>query len=118
MIWLITIVIFLGVLVTVMLVFCFFSQREKILAALRKPKEQRTETRIQTRVWLGLSGPDEPLIHEITFTEEYVPILVPKETLERIRHRVKNGEPLQDFEGLLDFPKRKRSNVAKRSYKR
>jgi hypothetical protein len=35
---------------------------------------------------------------------EYVPILVPKETLERIRHRVKNGEPLQDFEGLLDFP--------------
>ena len=37
MIWLITIVIFLGAVVTVMLVFWFFSQRERILAALRKP---------------------------------------------------------------------------------
>jgi hypothetical protein len=69
MIWLITIVIFLGAAVAVMFVFYFFSQKEEILAALRKPEEQRTEARIPTRVWLGLSGPDEPLIDEITCTE-------------------------------------------------
>ena len=69
MIWLITIVIFLGAVVAVMFVFWFFSQREQILAALRKPEEHRTEARIPTRVGLELSGPDEPLIYEITFTE-------------------------------------------------
>ena len=69
MIWLITIVIFLGAVVAVMLVFCFFSQREQILAALRKPEQQRMEARIPTRVGLELSGPVEPLIYEITFTE-------------------------------------------------
>ncbi len=69
MIWLITITIFLGAVVAVMLVFWFFSQREQILAAIRKPEEQRIEARISTRVGLELSGPDEPLIYEITFTE-------------------------------------------------
>src|SRR5882724_3375973 len=69
MILLITIVIFLGAVLAVMLVFWFFSQREQILAALRKPEEHRTESRIPTRVGLKLSGPDEPLIYEITFTE-------------------------------------------------
>jgi hypothetical protein len=69
MIWLITIVIFLGVLVTVMLVFWFFSQREKILAALRKPEEQQMEARTPTKVGLELSRPGEPLIYEISFTE-------------------------------------------------
>src|SRR6266851_6117953 len=69
MIWLITIVIFLGAVVAVMFVFWFFSQREQLLAALRKPEQQRTEARIPTRVGLELSGPDEPLIYEITFTE-------------------------------------------------
>jgi PilZ domain len=69
MIWLITILIFLGAAVAVMLVFWFFSQREQILAALRKPEEQRMEARIPTRVELELSGPDEPPIYEITFTE-------------------------------------------------
>ena len=69
MIWLITIAIFLGVVVAVMLVFGFFSQRERILAALRKPEEQRMEARIPTRVGLELSGPVEPLIYETTFTE-------------------------------------------------
>ena len=68
MIWLVIIVIFLGTVVAVMLVFWFFFQREQILAALRKP-EERTEARIPSRVGLELSGPDEPLIHEITFTE-------------------------------------------------
>jgi hypothetical protein len=52
-----------------MLVFCFFFQREQILAALRKPEQQRMEARIPTRVGLELSGPDEPLIYETTFTE-------------------------------------------------
>jgi hypothetical protein len=69
MIWLITIVIFLGAVVTVMLVFWFFSQRERILAALRKPEQQRMEARIPRRIGLELSDPDEPLIYEITFTE-------------------------------------------------
>src|SRR6266436_9794193 len=69
MIWLITIVIFLGAVVAVMFVFWFFSQREQLLAALRKPEQQRMEARIPTRVGLELSGPDEPLIYEITFTE-------------------------------------------------
>ena len=69
MIWLITILIFLGAAIAVMLVFWFFSQRAQVLAALRKPEEQRMEARIPTRVGLELSGPDEPLIYEITFTE-------------------------------------------------
>jgi len=69
MIWLITIVIFLGAVLAVMLVFWFFFQRERILAALRKPEQQRMEARIPTRVGLELSGPDKPLIYEITFTE-------------------------------------------------
>jgi hypothetical protein len=69
MIWLITIVIFLGAVVAVMLVFWFLSEKERILAALRKPEQQRMEARIPTRVGLELSGPDEPLIYETTFTE-------------------------------------------------
>ncbi len=69
MIWLITIVTFLGVVVAVMLVFLFSFRREQILAALRKPEQQRMEARIPTRVGLELSGPDEPLIYEIAFTE-------------------------------------------------
>jgi len=69
MIWLITTVIFLGAVAAVMFVFYFCSQKEEILAALRKPEEHRTEARIPTRVGLELSGPDEPLIHEITLTE-------------------------------------------------
>jgi hypothetical protein len=61
MVWLITIVIFLGSVVVVMLVFWFLFRRN--------PEQQRTEPRILTRVGLELSGPDEPLIYEITFTE-------------------------------------------------
>jgi hypothetical protein len=72
MIWFITIVVFLGTVITVMLVFCFF-QRERIRAALQRPEEHRLETRIQTRVGLELSGPDEPLNYEITFTENVSP---------------------------------------------
>ncbi len=68
MIWLVIIVIFLGTVVAVMFVFLFLSERERILAALRKP-EERTEARIPTRVGLELSGPDKPLIYETTFTE-------------------------------------------------
>src|SRR6266568_8355347 len=68
MIWLITIVTFLGAVVAVMLVFLFFF-RKQILAALRKPEQQRMEARIPTRVGLELSDPDEPLIYEISFTE-------------------------------------------------
>ena len=63
------IVTFLGAVVAVMLVFWFSFQREQILRALRKPAQQRMEARIPTRVGLELSGPDEPLIYEITFNE-------------------------------------------------
>jgi hypothetical protein len=69
MIWLITIAMFLGAVVAVMLLFWFFSQRDQILAALRKPEEQRMEARIPTKVGLELSGPDQPLIYETTLTE-------------------------------------------------
>src|SRR5712672_744027 len=61
MIWLLTIVIFLGSAVVVMIVFWFLFRR--------KPEQQRMEARIPTRVGLELSGPDELLIYEITFTE-------------------------------------------------
>jgi len=69
MIWLMTIVTFLGAVVAAMLVFLFLFQREQIRAALRKPEQQRMEARMPTRVGLELSGPDEPLIYETTFTE-------------------------------------------------
>jgi len=68
MIWLITIVTFLGALVAAMLLFLFVF-RKQILAALRKLEQRRMEARIPTRVGLELSDPDEPLIYEITFTE-------------------------------------------------
>jgi hypothetical protein len=75
MIWFITIVIFLGTAVAVMLAFWFVFQREQILAALKlnRTEEHRLETRIQARVGLELSGSDEPLIYEITFTENVSP---------------------------------------------
>jgi hypothetical protein len=69
MIWLITIVTFLGAVVAAMLVFLFSFRREQILAVLRKLQQQRMEARIPTRVGLELSGPDEPLIYEIASTE-------------------------------------------------
>ncbi len=68
MIWLITIVTFLGAVVAAMLVFLFVF-REQILAALRKLEQRRMEARIPTKVGLELSDPDEPLVYEITFTE-------------------------------------------------
>jgi len=68
MIWLITIVTFLGAVVAAMLVFLFVF-REQILAALRKLEQRRMEARIPTKVGLELSGPDDPLIYEFTFTE-------------------------------------------------
>ena len=68
MVWLITIVTFLGAVVAAILVFLFVF-REQILAALRKLEQRRMEARIPTRVELELSGPDEPPVYEITFTE-------------------------------------------------
>src|SRR5579859_384333 len=61
MIWLITVVIFLGSVAVVLLGFWFLFRR--------KPEQQRMEVRIPSRVELELSGPDEPLNCEITFTE-------------------------------------------------
>lgn len=70
MIWFTTILIFLGTATIVMLVFCFF-QRERILAALKKPEEHRLEPRIATKVGLEVSGPDE--LYETIFTENVSP---------------------------------------------
>jgi hypothetical protein len=70
MIWLMTIVAFLGTVVAAMLVFLFLFQREQIRAALRKPEQRRMEARIPTRVGLELSGPDGPPIYETTFTQD------------------------------------------------
>ena len=69
MIWLMTIVAFLGTVVAAMLVFLCFFQKEQIRAALRKLKQRRIEARIPTTVGLELSGLDEPLIYEIIFTQ-------------------------------------------------
>ena len=69
MIWSMPIVTFLGAVAVTMLVSFFFSKREQIRIALRKPGERRKEARIPTTVGLELSGLDEPLIYEITFTE-------------------------------------------------
>jgi len=68
-IWLFTVVTFLGGVVTAMLVFLLFFQREQIQAILRKLIQRRAEARIAKRVGLQLSSTDEPLIYEITFTE-------------------------------------------------
>ena len=73
MVWFIAILIFLGTVVAVMLGFWFFLQREQILATLSRPEEHRLEPRIPTRVGLELSGPNEPLTYEITFTENVSP---------------------------------------------
>jgi hypothetical protein len=115
MIWLITIVTFLGAVVAVMLVFLFSFRREQILAALRKPEEQRMEARIPTRVALELSGPDEPLICETTFTEnvsrhgarvvtkrrwspnDSVLVKLPQESLSS-RARITYCQPLKGYE--------------------
>ena len=69
MIWLLTVVTFLGVVVTAMLALWFFSQKDQIRAALRGPEQQRKEPRTPRRVALELSGSDKPLIYEITITE-------------------------------------------------
>jgi PilZ domain-containing protein len=61
MIWLITIVIFLGSVVVVLFGFWFLFRR--------KPEQQRMEARIPARVGLELSGPDQPLHCEMTFTQ-------------------------------------------------
>jgi hypothetical protein len=73
MIWFLTIVIFFATLVAVMLVYWSFLQRKRILAALSRPEEHRLETRIQTKVGLQVSCSDEPLLYEITFTENVSP---------------------------------------------
>ena len=69
MIWLMPLLTLLGALFAVMLVLLFFSQKGQIRAALRKPEQQRIEARIPKRVGLQLSDLDEPLVYEITFTE-------------------------------------------------
>ena len=51
-------------------VLVFFPERADSSGTIvRKPEQQRMEARIPTRVGLELSGPVEPLIYEITFTE-------------------------------------------------
>jgi hypothetical protein len=70
---LMTIVAFLGTVVAAMLVFLCFFWREQIQTALRKLKQHRMEARIPTTVGLELSGLDEPIVYETTFTENVSP---------------------------------------------
>jgi PilZ domain len=69
MIWLMTIVAFLGVVAAAMLVFFFLFDKEKVLAVIRDLRQRRTEERVPTIVGLELSGPDELPVYEVTFTE-------------------------------------------------
>jgi hypothetical protein len=69
MIWLLTIVTFLVAAGTAMLVFVLLSRFDQVRAVLRTPEQQRLEGRSATRVDLEIAGPNEPLIYEVTFTE-------------------------------------------------
>ena len=66
MIWAITITVFLGTVVAVLLMFFIFSRRAQIREALR---EQRIERRTSAEVGVELHGLDEPLTHEMALTE-------------------------------------------------
>ena len=66
MVWTITIAMFLGTVIALLLMFLLFSRREQIRAALR---ERRIERRIPVTVGMELSSLDEPLIYEQALTE-------------------------------------------------
>jgi hypothetical protein len=66
MVWVITIGVFLGTVVAVLLMFFIISRRKQIREALR---EQRIERRMPAEVGLELSSLDEPLIYEKAMTE-------------------------------------------------
>jgi PilZ domain len=66
MIWVITIVAFLGTLVASVSMFIIISRREQIREALR---ERRRERRTPAKVGLELFSLDKPLTHEMALTE-------------------------------------------------
>jgi Na+/glutamate symporter len=68
-VWLVTVAIFLGTLVGGVLILFLVSQRDLIREALRNPETKRMERRTVARVEVELLSTDEPLIHEITLTE-------------------------------------------------
>jgi PilZ domain len=68
-IWVVSIVTFLGTIVVFIFLFFLYSERERIRDALRKTGQRRLETRTSARVRLELSSLDEHSIHEIILTE-------------------------------------------------
>lgn len=72
MVWVITVAVFLGTLVTSVSMFFIFSRREQIREALRKSEHvrmHRMESRTRARVEVELSSPNGPSSNEITLTE-------------------------------------------------
>ena len=70
MLWVITVAAFLGTLVTGVLAFFLFHQRDHIREALRTPAKKRMESRTLARVEVELLNTDAPFINEITLTED------------------------------------------------
>jgi hypothetical protein len=67
--WLITVVAFLGTVLAGVFAFFLFSQRGRIREALRTPAQKRMESRTPARVEVQLLGMDAPFTNEITLTE-------------------------------------------------
>ena len=69
MVWVITVEIFLVTLAAGVSILFFFYRRNQNRDALKRPEEKRAESRSQFRVEVELLSTDEPLIKEITVTE-------------------------------------------------
>jgi len=70
MVWVITVMVFLGTFIAGALILLLISQRDRIREALRTPnKEKRIESRTVSRVEVRLLSAAEPFIDEITSTE-------------------------------------------------
>ena len=69
MVWVITVELFLVTLAAGASVLFFVYRRDQHRKAQRKPEEKRTENRSQFRVDVELLSAEEPLIKEITVTE-------------------------------------------------
>ena len=69
MVWVITFEVFLVALAAGVSTLFFFYRRNQNRDALKRPEEKRTESRTRFRVDVELISTDEPLIKEITVTE-------------------------------------------------
>ena len=69
MVWVITVEVFLVALAAGVSILFFFYRRNQNRDALKRPEEKRTESRTRFRVDVELISTDEPLMKEITVTE-------------------------------------------------